>query len=76
MKTGKLDEYAIEARVFPAFLALLPVGICASRFIGLETVLVGACSAFSRKLIYSPMRNLNNKTPQPCTYAKAGALCS
>ena len=36
MKTGKLDEYAIEARVFPAFLALLPapmqgLGLCVLR---------------------------------------------
>jgi hypothetical protein len=46
MKTGKLDEYAVKARVFPAFLALLPMGICAAQFIGFGSAVVAACSAF------------------------------
>jgi hypothetical protein len=53
MKTGKLDEYAVKARVFPAFLALLPLGICASQFIGFGSAVVAACSAFGGTALLS-----------------------
>lgn len=46
MKAGKLDEYAVKARVFPAFLTLLPLGICAAQFAGFGSAIVAACSAF------------------------------
>jgi len=53
MKTGKLDEYAVKARVFPAFLALFPLGICTAQFIGFGSALVAGCSAFGGTALLS-----------------------
>jgi hypothetical protein len=53
MKTGKLDEYAVKARLFPAFLALLPLGICAAQFIGFGSAVAAACSAFGGTALLS-----------------------
>jgi hypothetical protein len=53
MKTGKLDEYALKARVFPAFLALLPLGICAAQFVGFGSAVVAGCSAFGGTALLS-----------------------
>jgi hypothetical protein len=53
MKAGKLDEYAVKARVFPAFLTLLPLGICAGQFVGFGSAIVAACSAFGGTALMS-----------------------
>ena len=53
MKTGKLDEYTVKARVFPAFLAIFPIGICAAQFIGFGSALVAGCSAFGGTALLS-----------------------
>jgi hypothetical protein len=53
MKIGKLDEYAVKARVFPAFLVLLPLGICAAQFVGFGSAIVAACSAFGGTALLS-----------------------
>jgi hypothetical protein len=53
MKTGKLDEYAVKARVFPAFVALLPLGICTAQFIGFGSAVVAGCSAFGGTALLS-----------------------
>jgi hypothetical protein len=53
MKTGKLDEYAVKARLFPAFLTLLPLGICAAQFIGFGSAIVAGCSAFGGTALLS-----------------------
>lgn len=53
MKAGKLDEYAVKARVFPAFLTILPVGICAAQFVGFDSAIVAACSAFGGTALMS-----------------------
>jgi hypothetical protein len=53
MKTGKLDEYAVKARLFPAFLALLPLGICAAQFIGFGSAIAAGCSAFGGTALLS-----------------------
>lgn len=53
MKAEKLDEYAIKARVFPVFLALLPVGVCAAQFVGFGSAVVATCSAFGGTALMS-----------------------
>ena len=53
MKAGKLDEYAVKARVFPAFLALIPLGICAAQFVGFGSAIIAACSAFGGTALMS-----------------------
>jgi hypothetical protein len=53
MKTGKLDEYAVKARLFPAFLTLLPLGICAAQFVGFGSAIVAGCSAFGGTALLS-----------------------
>lgn len=53
MKTGKLDEYAVKARVFPAFLALFPLGICVGQFMGFGSVIITACSTFGGTALLS-----------------------
>jgi hypothetical protein len=53
MKIGKLDEYSVKARVFPAFLVLLPLGICAAQFVGFGSAIVAAFSAFGGAALLS-----------------------
>jgi hypothetical protein len=53
MKTGKLDEYAVKARVFPAFLAVLPLGVCAAQFVGFGSGVAAGCSAFGGTALLS-----------------------
>lgn len=53
MKAGKLDEYAVKARVFPAFLVFLPIGVCAAQFVGFSSAIVAACSAFGGTALMS-----------------------
>ena len=53
MADKKLDEYTLKARVFPAFLALLPVGILAGQFVGIKSILLAAFSGFGGTLLLS-----------------------
>ena len=53
MAEKKLDEYTLKARVFPAFLVLLPLGIFAGQFVGLKSMLLAACSGFGGTLLLS-----------------------
>jgi hypothetical protein len=46
MKIGKLDEYAVKARLFLGFFVLLPLVICAGQYAGFGSAVVAACSAF------------------------------
>jgi hypothetical protein len=46
MADSRLDEYTLKARVFPAFIVLLPLGILLGQFTSTKSVLVGACSGF------------------------------
>jgi hypothetical protein len=53
MKIGKLDDYAVKARVLPGFFVLLPLGICAGQFAGFDSAVVAACSAFGGTALLS-----------------------
>jgi hypothetical protein len=53
MKNGKLDEYAMKARVFPAFIALAPLGTLAGQFVGLKSLFLAVCTGIGGTAILS-----------------------
>jgi hypothetical protein len=51
----KLDEYMLKARVFPAFLALLPLGLFLGQFVNMRSAIAGACSGLGGSTLLSFM---------------------
>lgn len=54
MKLGhKLDEYSLRARLFPAFLALLPLGLFLGQFANMRSAIVSACCGLGGSALLS-----------------------
>ena len=53
MAEVKIDEYTLKARVFPSFLALLPLGVFLGQFMDMRSALIGACSGLGGSALFS-----------------------